>query len=63
MKNDCRNCKNMRTIPGDCHISCAKPDLDMTGNKHGIQQGWFWYPINFDPIWATKECCNFEEKS
>jgi len=34
----------------------------MTGNPKGIQNGWFSYPHNFDPIWRTKECSNFEEK-
>ena len=58
----CYNCKHMRTIPGDCHISCAKPDYEMTGHDLGIRNGWFFYPINFDPCWGTKECSNFEVK-
>lgn len=32
----------------------------MTGNQHGIKNGWFMYPLLFDPIWATKECNNLE---
>lgn len=59
--NKCNVCKNKRNILGDCHISCAKPDNQMTGNDHGIRSGWFNYPYNFDPRWATKECANFEE--
>lgn len=62
-KDKCQNCKNKRPIPGDCHIGCVKPDLDMTGSKHGISNGWFFYPFNFDPIWMTKECSNYEPKS
>ena len=59
-KLNCWDCKHKRSIPGDCHISCAKPDPDMTGHKVGINGGWFFYPSNFDPIWKTKECCNLE---
>lgn len=61
--NECFYCIHKRTIPGDCHISCANPDRDMTGNLHGIFSGWFFYPINFDPSWKTKKCCNFKDKN
>lgn len=60
--NECHRCIHKRSIPGDFHIQCVKPDSKMRGNIHGIKNGWFWYPVNFDPIWATKECSNFEEK-
>ena len=60
--NDCWKCKNKENVPGNCHIKCNKPDSKMTGNAHGIKNGWFFYPFLFDPIWATKKCCNFEEK-
>jgi len=59
---NCIKCKHRRSIPGDCHISCVKPDLNMIGNSHGISHGWFFYPFNFDPIWMAKECSTFEEK-
>ena len=58
--NDCYRCVHMRHIPGDEHIECSKPDLDMTGDEHGIKMGWFVYPLNFDPVWASKKCVNFE---
>lgn len=32
----------------------------MTGDSHGVQNGWFMYPINYDPIWRRSECQNFE---
>ena len=61
-KDNCFKCKHKRNIPGDCHISCAKPDIDMKGNPHGIKHGWFRYPYNFDPTWKAKECQNWEAK-
>lgn len=63
MMTECWQCKNKRPIPGDAHISCAKPDPGMTGDKHGIRSGWFMYPFNFDPTWKTKLCANFEDKN
>lgn len=60
--NECHKCIHKRSIVWDAHISCAKPDPKMTGHRAGIQGGWFNYPVNFDPNWATKKCVNFEEK-
>jgi len=57
----CYKCKHKRNIPGDCHIECVNPDLEMKGNPHGIKNGWFFYPFNFDPVWMAKKCSNFEE--
>lgn len=63
MMGECYSCKNRRTIPGDCHSSCAKPDPDMTGDEHGKSSGWFSYPYNFDPVWKTKLCSNYEKRA
>lgn len=61
-KTDCYKCKNRRPIAGDTHSYCSKPDNNMTGNPHGIKNGWFNYPYNYDPIWMTNECKNFDPK-
>jgi len=61
-KDNCFKCKHKRNIPGDLHIRCNKPDSNMQGKLHGIRNGWFFYPINFDPTWKAKECQNFEAK-
>ena len=57
----CYKRKFKRNVSGNCHITCINPDINMTGNPHGINNGWFWYPVLFDPIWGTKKCDNFEE--
>ena len=61
--NECYTCVNRRTIPGDCHTQCANPDSEMTGNGHGIKSGWFLYPLNFDPVWKTKDCDNYQSEN
>jgi hypothetical protein len=61
LKTNCYKCKNRGSVPGSAHSSCRRPDPSMTGDKHGIRNGWFFYPINFDPVWRTKECDKYEE--
>lgn len=58
---ECYSCQHRRSIPGDAHIRCVKPDPEMTGNPHGIRNGWFLYPFNFDPVWKEKICSNYTE--
>lgn len=58
---NCHGCKYKQSIPGDAHVQCINPDENVTGNSHGIQNGWFFYPLNFDPIWGSG-CTNFEAK-
>jgi len=45
---------------GGCEGGIFSP-LNIEGDRHGIKQGWFNWPINFDPIWL-KNCDGFEEK-
>lgn len=35
--------------------------LGVTGNKHGIDSGWFNWPINFDPVWLDS-CDGFKAR-
>lgn len=35
-------------------------DVTVRGNPHGINEGWFCWPLNFDPVWL-EECTGFEE--
>ncbi len=58
--NECAGCKHRREVPGNCHIKCANPDPEMTGNAQAIRNGWFFYPELFDPVWKTKNCSNRE---
>ncbi len=60
VENNCHRCEFKREVPGDAHIECVKPDATMTGLPHGIREGWFMYPLVFDPVWMTSKCENFE---
>lgn len=62
LKTNCYQCKHRRELTFSCHSKCLNPDPNMTGDEHGKKNGWFFYPVNFDPVWRTKECINFERK-
>lgn len=59
---NCYECKHRREVPGDCHLRCANPDAKVVGNAHGIRKGWFFHPINFDPVWLVS-CTGYEAKN
>ena len=57
-QTECWECRHRREVPGNAHIQCMRPDSKMTGNRHGIDHGWFFYPLLFDPVWKTRLCAN-----
>ena len=61
MKPDCYKCIHRHPIPGDAHSSCDNLTVNVTGDRYGRSQGWFFWPINFDPTWLIS-CDGFEKK-
>ena len=39
--------------------SAAMKILNVSGSRHGIKSGWFYWPLNFDPVWL-ETCDGFE---
>ncbi|OFZ57721.1 MAG: hypothetical protein A2381_19370 [Bdellovibrionales bacterium RIFOXYB1_FULL_37_110] len=35
--------------------------LNIRGDTHGIEKGWFMWPANFDPIWLNN-CDGFKSR-
>lgn len=64
-KFHCYSCKYRATIPGNCHSKCTNPksakELNIKGNAHGIKNGWFFFPFNYDPTWL-ENCDGYEPK-
>lgn len=58
----CYGCQHRRNTPGSHHSRCANLEAEAVGNPHGIRNGWFFWPFNFDPIWL-KSCTGFEPQS
>jgi len=42
-------------------IAVGNGGFTVKGNQHGIKNGWFMHPLNFDPSWV-EECNGFESK-
>lgn len=61
MKPDCYKCKYRKNIPGDAHLRCDNGAAKVTGHPHGIKNGWFYWPVNFDPTWLIS-CDSFSDK-
>lgn len=35
--------------------------LNIKAHPHGVRNGWFMWPVNFDPVWLLN-CDGFQEK-
>ena len=57
---NCYTCTHRRPLMGDCHSSCMAPSAKVVGHPHGIAEGWFMWPYNFDPTWLVS--CNQHKK-
>ena len=68
----CHKCAYKDSVPGSAHISClfnwpealnnSQVPYIPVGVLHGIQQGWFYFPFNYDPIWMAMPCPAFEKR-
>ena len=56
MKPNCYECVHRLDLSGDAHSRCNNFQAKVKGNPHGIKNGWFMWPFNFDPIWL--ELCD-----
>ena len=61
-KPDCYKCKFRGELVGNAHSQCSNLKATVVGNKHGIENGWFFWPFNFDPVWL-ESCDGFEPES
>jgi len=61
MCNACYGCVHRGNIPGDAHSCCKNGSAKVKGAEHGIKNGWFYWPFNFDPVWL-EQCDGFQNK-
>lgn len=59
-KPNCYKCVHRGEIPGNAHSSCNNHKAGAKGNPHGIKSGWFYWPLNFDPVWLLS-CEGFSD--
>lgn len=55
---NCYNCAFKGSVPGSAHIACNSNTARVEGDEHGIKNGWFLWPFNFDPCWL-KDCSGY----
>lgn len=60
VKPNCYKCQYRRPLSGDAHSGCVNEKASVVGAPHGIKNGWFFWPYNFDPVWLL-ECDGFDE--
>lgn len=41
--------------------STAQQELNIKANAHGVQSCWFFWPVNFDPVWL-ENCDGYTPK-
>ncbi len=42
-------------------LAGTQAPIPVSANRHGIDSGWFTWPIDFDPVWL-EYCGMYEEK-
>lgn len=60
-KPNCYECKYRGELVGDAHSACHNLIANVKANPHGVKNGWFFHPVNFDPTWLEK-CDGFKQK-
>ena len=63
--NQCYGCKYRKDAFGSVHSTCTfrwngKPTPK--GDPYGVREGWYSFPLNYDPVWMDDECKNKENE-
>jgi len=60
LRKNCTSCRWRRGVEGSAHSACANKKAKVIADPIGIRNGWFIWPINFDPIWL-EQCTGYEK--
>lgn len=55
---NCRECIWRIEQSHTHHLACRNTQAEVYVSKHGYENGWAFWPWDFDPIWIVK-CNNF----
>jgi len=59
-KNGCDYFDMIVRLLGGEYVEFMK-EFGITAEAHGFEMGWFFWPVNFDPVWLLT-CKMFEQK-
>ena len=67
-RDRCYSCGYKQNVPGNAHIRCAfawaKSNLTPPpGSAYGVSQGWYIFPLLFDPTWMLEPCGAWAEEA
>lgn len=57
----CYSCQHRHDLIGSAHSGCKNFHARVKGNDHEIKNGWFDWPLQFDPIWLNT-CTGYKSK-
>lgn len=52
-KPNCYTCVHRLNVAGSAHSRCNNHQAVVEANPHGVKNGWFMWPLNFDPAWMV----------
>lgn len=56
----CHQCAYREEVPGSAHSRCVyaweSSEVTPRGDPHGIRNGWYLFPFNYDPTWGPDSC-------
>lgn len=61
IEKNCYDCVHRLEVPGSAHTRRNNHEAKVSGHPHGIKNGWFLWPVNFDPNWL-ESCDGFSDK-
>ena len=68
VKSNCYTCQFRAGAFGSAHSRCVFRWHDQKefeapkGDLYGIASGWWYFPLNYDPVWMITECEAHVEK-
>lgn len=67
-KKTCYNCAYCKDVSGSAHKKCTfawrNSELQPPkANERGIDQGWYIFPLNYDPVWQQEKCLAHSESA
>lgn len=72
-KTNCCECKHSgsNSTMNSAHIHCSffwraghnSKSEHPEGVEHGVKNGWYDFPYNYDPIWMKEDCPQFSPKT
>jgi hypothetical protein len=55
----CATCAYHAPVPDTAYTACTYDWTEATaprGRRVGVQQGWYYFPVAFDPTWGPELC-------